>query len=210
MMAPRYQEAIEALVGKDDDGPPIYCRGSYRQEIPARYWFYNGEPLHARFRDDYREAMDGAERVFDYSERNADVYPRSEFCPLILGDVPEPVGAENCDVLVLFYGLLTERRRAIMEQLIGTVRGPVVVTDGHYWDDLVRWIRRARVVLCLNAWDDISANPCRAFPMLECGGRLLCERTQEDWFNDVVAEHAPVVPFDEFVPRAIEMVGGQP
>lgn len=209
MMAGRYQEAIEVLVGRDDNGPPIYCRGSYRQELPDRYWFYNGEPLHARFRDDYRKVLDGAERVFDYSEHNVNVYPRSEFCPLILGDVLEPPNVKDCDVLVLFYGLLTDRRRAVMGELIGAVRGPVVVTDGHYWDDLVDWIRRSRVVLCLNAWDDVSANPCRAFPVLEYGGRLLCERTQEEWFNCAVEAHAPVVAFDELVASSIAMAEGR-
>ena len=183
---------------------PILTWGARKlRDLPRRYYAYNTEPLHVpgKLSAQYRALLDGAERVFDYSTANAEFYPRCEFRPIRLGPVQPPAPAERCTEDVLFYGLVTERRRPVIEALGATV------AEDLFGDALVAAIRGARIVLCVNAYDDRNGNPFRAFPALECGGRLLVESTREPWFNEAVAPHAALAPYEDIVPRCRALLG---
>ena len=97
-----------------------------------------------------------------------------------------------CDVDVLFYGLPTPRRQVVLNALPTT-------TIHAFGAARTQGIRRAKIVLCLNAYDDVNGNPFRVFPVLEAGAYALVERTQESWFNEVVEPHARVVPYADLV-----------
>lgn len=194
-IAPRIEEAV---------GPgslPILTRGMLGQPTPSRYWFYNTEDLHhARKRTPaYLALLDGAERVFDYSEANVASYPRSEFRPIALGPIRLGPPAER-PLDVLFFGHLTPRRKAVLDALDARVM------DGLHGDALAATIRSARVVLCLNAYDDRTNDSFRVYPALECGGRLVVEACQEAWFNDAVRPYAHVVPYDRLVPTCRQLL----
>lgn len=185
---------IEAVVPAGD--LPILTRGALHLPLPStRYWFYNTEPLHVRGKltIKYRALIDGAERVFDYSEPNLRWYPphrHIEFCPIQLGTVGPPPDLATCDVDILFYGYLTPRRQQILDAL------PVTVTVVEaFGAERAKWIRRARTVLCLNAYDDVNGNPFRVFPVLEAGAHAIVEQCQEDWFNRAVRAHTAVAPY---------------
>lgn len=185
-LAPR----IEQAVGPGD--LPILTVGAKHLETPARYWFYNTEPLHVARKRTPRlmSLLDGAERVLDYSARNAEVYSRSEFKPVALGPVPSPPEPAVCEIDILFYGLVTERRRGVLDALQATV------VDRVFGAALEALIQRSRLVLCVNAWDERNGNPLRAFPALEYGARLVAERCEEEWYNRAIEPHATVVPYE--------------
>lgn len=185
---------IEAVVPPGDR--LIVTRGALHLPAPIPpYWFYNTEPLHVRGKltAQYRGLLDGAERVFEYSMPNLAIYPRAEFRFIQLGNVGTPPDLVTCDVDILFYGYPTERRRAILTPLAATI-----VTA--FGDERTHWIRRAKIVLCLNAYDTVNGNPFRIFPVLETGAHAVIEHSREKWVNEVVEPHARVVHYAELVP----------
>lgn len=184
---------IDAAV--EDGDVAIWTRGAAGLSPPAHYWFYNTEPLHLTRKrtPEYLRLLDGADRVFDYSEPNLQFYSRAEFCPIHLGVVGAPPDLAACDIDVLFYGHPTPRRRAVVEALQATV------IHGVYGAALTAQIRRAKIVLSLNAYDDVNGNPFRVFPVLEAGGHIVAEWCQEEWFNKVVEQHGLVVPYEDMV-----------
>ncbi len=185
---------IEAVVPPGDR--LIVTRGALHLPAPTPpYWFYNTEPLHVRGKltREYQALLDGAERVFEYSEHNLQFYPRAEFCEIQLGEVGMPPNLAACDVDILFYGYPTERRLAILTPLAATIVTAFGVERTH-------WIRRAKIVLCLNAYDTANGNPFRVFPLLEIGAHAVVEHSREKWVNEVVEPHAWVVHYAELVP----------
>lgn len=191
-----FQEAaprIEAAVPMGDR--LIVTRGALHLPLPTPpYWFYNTEPLHVRGKLtlEYRALLDGAERVFEYSEPNLQLYPRAEFCEIQLGAVGIPPDLATCDIDILFYGYPTKRRRAVL-----TVLPATIVTA--FGTERTHWIRRAKIVLCLNAYDTVNGNPFRVFPVLETGAHAVVEHSREKWINEVIEPHARVVHYAELV-----------
>ena len=183
---------IDAAVPAGDR--PILTRGARHLRPPARYWFYNTEPLQVPHKraDWYCSVLDGAERVFDYSAPNLAWYPRAEFCPIQLGTIRPPSDLKACDIDILFYGHPTPRRLAVLDAL--PVRTVTV-----YGDALVPWVRRATITLAINAYDDVNGNPFRTFPALEWGGRLIVERCHEAWFTEVIQPHALIVAYPDLI-----------
>lgn len=185
---------IEAVVPAGDR--LIVTRGALHLPAPTPpYWFYNTEPLHVRGKltREYRALLDGAERVFEYSEPNLQVYTRGELCPIQLSGLQSAPDLATCDVDILFYGYLTPRRQQILDAL------PVTVVTA-FGGERARWIRRAKIVLCINAYDDVNGNPFRVFPVLEAGAHVVVERCQEWKINRILqVSHTAVVPYDRLV-----------
>ena len=77
-----------------------------------------------------------------------------------------------------------------------------------YGEELAPWLRRATIVLAVNAYDDVNGNPIRVFPALEQGARLVVERCQEPWFMRVVQPHAMVVAYADLIPTCQALLGG--
>lgn len=183
-LAPRIEASIPA------GEVPVLTRANLHGARPDAYWFYNTEQLHLGFRrsPEYMSLMDGAERVFDYSERNLEWYPRGEFAPLRLTEPFREPGSGGAGG-VLFVGLVTERRRQLLEGL-----GARTLT-GIYGQERDDALRAAAVVLSVHAYDDRCNDAARVFPALEIGARVVAERCSERWYNDLVSRHAAMADF---------------
>lgn len=185
---------IDAVVPEGDR--LILTRGALHLPLPAvPYWFYNTEPLHVRGKrtPQYMNLLNDAERVFEYSQPNLRWYLRGQFCPIQLGEVGTPPDLARCDVDVLFYGHVTPRRQVVLNAL----SADTIMAFGGVRDN---WVRRAKIVLCLNAYDDVNGNPFRVFPVLEAGGgHVVSEWCQEEWFNKAVEPHGLIVSYGDLV-----------
>ena len=197
-MAPRIEAAMSSGT------LPIVTRGMLGQHpIPARYEFYNTEDLHhARKRTPaYLALLDGAERVGDYSSMNQAAYPRTQFRPIALGTVVPPRSTpRDPEIPILFFGCVTPRRAAIVDQL------PVTVVDRVYDEALRDLITRSVLVLSIHAYDNRTNDSFRVFQALEMGGRVVAESSQEAWYDAAIRPHATVVPYEALVPTCRQLL----
>jgi len=191
---------LEAMI--PGDLPIITWMGYHMGDTPERYYAYNSEDLRLPKKRSaaYMGFLDKAEQVYDYSANNQEFYPRGIFCPLTLDEdavaaareqeLPEP------DIHVLFCGLVTDRRRPIVE----AARAEVVTNK--FGAKLTDLLRRARYVLSLGAYDSHNNLATRVFPALEAGARgILSEECGEPWFNRVAGRFCEVLSYEAMLAR---------
>lgn len=137
----------------------------------------------------YANFLNGAVEVFEYSEPNQERYSKSTVRHWLPNENSEEY---NCDKTceVLFYGSLTDVRKNVISGL-----GNVTVTGGTVSDfmmgNLRDSIRSAEWVLSVGAHNNIHNDLLRVTPILNFGGRVMTERTQEEWYNEYLMDTFP-------------------
>ncbi len=183
-------------------------------QLPPDAIILNSEPLvHA---DDwqfasgvYREVL-ARFHIWDYSHANLArlPHPRASVIPfwyrseLVRTQLPRSAGDR-----LLFYGVLTPRRRHLLEQL--AARGLTVdVMFGCYGVTRDRAMRAALAVLNLHKHDDASVfEAIRCFHPLINEVPVISEDVAGDPTADAFRGAAELVPTDRFVERVVDLVG---
>lgn len=173
--------------------------------LPADSIVFNLEQLapgYPWYREDYLALLQRY-RVWDYSARNV-AHLRS------LGGhaVHVPIGYARCltriapapseDVDVLFYGLATPRRQAVLKALASA--GLRVAALHNVWGvERDAWIARAKLVLNLHAYEGGDFEIVRIMYLLANQKAVVCEVGEHERIDDDLSDGILAVPYDELV-----------
>jgi hypothetical protein len=188
----------------------------YGLEVPRNPIFYNLEQLSddspwiamPEFIDLFRR-----HRNWDYSQANIEYLaalglPPPTYVPI--GYVPEltriPQAAEDIDVL--FYGVLSERRYAILRDLRD--RGlRVKWLSGVLGTSRDAWIARSRIVLNLHYWDAKIFEIARVSYLLANRRTVVSERGTDPTLERELESGVAFADYDELVDRCVELLGDE-
>jgi hypothetical protein len=140
----------------------------------------SGSPWLSR---DYLERLK-RHRVWDYSARNAEALralgvAQVVHVPLGYASSLERIAPQAEDIDVLFYGIFTPRRTALLERL--AARGwRVHATRNQYGEERDRLIARTRIVLNIHAREEARFEMARCFYLLINGRFVLSESGPDD------------------------------
>jgi len=199
----------------------------YPEYMPARYIFYNAEPLGlARWRDneEWRFKMRGALQIWGYTRTDeryvANLGIPYHFVPFGYAPYYESVFKANTkheviaeDIDVLFVGLVTDRRRTVLDR----IRETGVKLEVYTYErplrgaELDRTIARARIVLSMFAVDDPAthvADFARLDHLLSNRRFVLHERLPEEAREAEFEQHVPSCAYDEIPERCVHFLQG--
>jgi hypothetical protein len=188
----------------------------YGLEVPENPIFYNLEQLG----DDspwmaMPEFIDLFHRYpnWDYSQANIDYLaaqglPRPTYVPI--GYVPELTrirpAAEDIDVL--FYGVLSERRYAVLRDLHD--RGlRVKWLSGVLGAGRDAWIARSKIVLNVHYWEAKIFEIARVSYLLANRRVVVSERGADPTSEDEFASGVAFADYDDLVARCVELLGDE-
>jgi len=162
-----------------------YIRGV---KITNNYCVYQMEGLHNKniFTPEYKKFLDNAAYVFDYSLYNLRFYPRAIFLPLKFERIPEINKVDNNDIL--FYGKLSERRESFIKKLQSNNIPIKISKFDIYGKNLVNALKKHKFVLSFGKNNNIYNDSFRIIPAIENGCVIICEETEEVWFNRYLKE----------------------
>ena len=147
---------------------------------PNGYIAIQGEDFSAnpdRLDVTYKNFLDNAKKVLDFSETNVrEYYPRGEHFKW-LPDQDSKVSETEKTIDVLFYGHMTPRRQQILEKL-GNEYQTVVCYDRPPMSELKVFIEKSEWVLSISCYDNSPNDTFRVTPALNMGAKIL---TQENW-----------------------------
>lgn len=109
----------------------IFMWNDYKEKKNSQnYCVYQTEVLHLthKLTPEYRNFLDNAKYVFDYSTENIKIYQRAIHLPIKIEKIP-PIN--NINNNLIFYGYITDRRRKILNE-IQKNKIPIKITDGQY------------------------------------------------------------------------------
>ena len=173
---------------------------NFEQLLPGYYWF----------RPEYL-ALLRRFQVWDYAAPNvrwlhaSGVAPDARYMPP--GYVPQwtrmPAAAEDVDVL--FYGLISPRRRALLAAL--QARGIVLkVLDGVFGEERDSWIARARIVLNLRLEDKGHFESLRVNYLMANRKAVVTEAPAPgDWHDDLLPG-VRAVTYDDLVDACVSLL----
>lgn len=166
---------IEKLVGA-----PVLFFWNRESRPEGPYNVYQTEDLTAagKFEGQYKKFLDGAEKVYDYSKQNLEIYP-GEFLPY-LPDTSLKFNYEERLYPVLFYGMRTVRRRPFLNK---------VRVEDNLDLDVMKALVPEHWVLSVGSYSNRCNDLMRITPALNMGGRILMEKSQEDWCNDYLLDN---------------------
>jgi hypothetical protein len=125
-------------------------------------------------KEEYIKFLNGAYDVWDYTTNFRLGY--SKFYELEY--------EESKDIDVLFYGSVNERRRLILSQIpnIVVLNSPGHIQEHHY-PMLWNYIRRSKITLCVNYYDNSNADVVRLVPLLSNRTFFIAEKTIDPIHN---------------------------
>ncbi|BBX47777.1 hypothetical protein GCM10009641_19740 [Mycobacterium cookii] len=188
----------------------------YGLPVPKNPIFYNLEQLGddspwiamPEFIDLFRRYQN-----WDYSQTNIEYLaalglPRPAYVPI--GYVPEltriPPAAEDIDVL--FYGMLSERRYAVLKDLQD--RGlRVKWLSGVLGASRDAWIARSKIVLNLHYWEAKIFEIARVSYLLANRRTVVSERGADPTLERELEAGVVFADYDELVDRCVEMLGDE-
>ncbi len=149
--------------------------------------------------------------VLDYSPRNVARLkevtgnPHVYLCKIgNMPSVPRIAPSAQQDVDVLFYGVINERRRRILEQL--AVAGLAVkMLPGIYGAERDAWIARSKIVLNVHFYDDRIHEIVRTSHLLANGKVVVSECEDDTEIEDDVRAAIVPVPYTEIVTTCVEL-----
>jgi hypothetical protein len=183
-------------------------------ELPASTLLYNFEQVYGGSPWIKPLYIDLVRRfpLWDYSERNIDKWRR--FCPTAglthvpLGYVPELTrisAAEDQDIDVLFYGVLNDRRRRILDQLIRDGLN-VHAVAGLFGAERDALIARAKVVLNVHFYDTKIFEVPRVSYLLANRKAVVAEVDDDTEIDAGIRAGIAGVPYADLARRCIELV----
>lgn len=232
--AESWREAIEALhygfaelgvdvpVRENHFGPeatPIVFGAHHlgeggERKLPADAILYNFEQLrdgYPRFQARYL-ALLRRFSVWDYSVRNIEYLQRSRTSPgaqhVPIGYVPQLSRIESSarDIDVLFFGVMTDRRRRVFEEL--SARGlEVRFLVGVFGRERDRWIARSKVVLNIHASSGGVFEYLRVLYLLANRKAVVTEPGEAGELDPQLMRGMEVVTYDRLVETCIRLAG---
>lgn len=126
-------------------------------------------------KEEYIKFLNGAYDVWDYTTNFRLGY--SKFYELEYED--------SKDIDVLFYGSVNDRRRAILSQIPNTV---ILSSSGdvsqHFFPQLWNYIRRSKITLCINYYENSNTDVVRLVPLLSNRAFFISEKTIDPIHNN--------------------------
>jgi hypothetical protein len=89
------------------------------------------------------------------------------------------------EIDVLFYGLVTPRRRLIIDQL----NMNVCIKENLTLDEMKYLIPRSKWILSIGSSSNIHNDLLRTALALDLGGNIMLESTQETWYDDFLKQN---------------------
>jgi hypothetical protein len=164
---------------------PIYFYWD-RHIIPDHpYIVYQTEDLELpdKLNSEYLRLLNDATKIYDYSELNQSIN-NSEFKPF-LPNLNSTQSKEEKEIDVLFYGLITSRR----QQIIDSLQLNVIYKQNLTYDEMRNLIPKSKWVLSIGSASNIHNDLLRVTPILNLGGNVMLESTQEQWYDDFLKEN---------------------
>jgi hypothetical protein len=164
---------------------PVYFYWD-RSIIPDHpYVVYQTEDLEQKHKLDteYLYLLDNAIKVYEYSELNSTYYA-SEFKPW-LPNLDSAEIKEDKEIDILFYGLMTPRR----QQFIDSLQLNVTHKQNLTYDEMKYLIPKSKWVLSIGSYSNLHNDLLRVTPILNLGGNVMLESTQEQWYDDFLKEN---------------------
>ncbi len=182
--------------------------------LPADTIIYNleqllpGYPCHVpRYLDLLRRF-----RVWDFHARNVEWLHREgvshSATHVPVGYMPQlsNIASAGEDVDVLFYGLLTERRQAVIKALVA--RGlNVMALRGVFGVERDKWIARAKVVLNMHQQADGYFEALRVMHLMANGKAVVSECNDETEIDARLLPGIRAVTYDQLVDACEALVG---
>lgn len=164
-----------------------------RAMLPADAVIYNLEPLldgYPWFSEDYLALLD-RRTVWDYSAGNVELlaargHLRASYLPVAYAPELARIPAIDEDIDVLFYGVVSDRRRALLEALAGSGL-KLAVLNGTFGAERDAWIARSKVVLNLHIADHCRPETPRLCHLLANGRTVVSEDTPIDGVDHELA-----------------------
>ena len=188
----------------------------YGLELPKNPIFYNLEQLGddspwmamPEFIDLFRRYP-----TWDYSQANIEYLaalglPRPTYVPI--GYVPEltRIAPAPEDIDVLFYGVLSERRYAVLRDLHD--RGlRVKWLSGVLGASRDAWIARSKIVLNVHYWEAKIFEIARVSYLLANRRAVVSERGADPTLERDLASGVAFADYDELVDRCVELLGDE-
>jgi hypothetical protein len=197
----------------------------YQLELPKDAILYNLERVTGRFDTDPRvsgsifmtPAMLALFRrypVWDYSQANIKqlaAWRVTRLTHVPIGYVPElkRIAPAVEDIDVLFYGVLTDRRRAIIDELYAS-GFHVKWVFGIYGADRDAWIARSKIVLNMHQNDYAQVfEIARVSYALANRRAVVSERNTESGEDRDLESGVAFAPYDQLVERCVELLADE-
>jgi hypothetical protein len=164
---------------------PIYFYWD-RAIIPDHpYIVYQTEDLELpdKLNIEYLRLLNGAIKIYEYSELNQSI-GNSKFKPF-LPKLNSTQSKEEKEIDVLFYGLMTPRR----QQIINSLQMNVTYKQNLTYDEMKNLIPKSKWVLSIGSASNIHNDLLRVTPILNLGGNVMLESTQELWYDNFLKEN---------------------
>jgi hypothetical protein len=164
---------------------PIYFFWD-REIIPDHpYIVYQTEDLELpnKLNTEYLRLLNNAIKIYDYSELNQSIN-NSKFKPF-LPNLNSTQSREEKEIDVLFYGLMTSRRK----QIIDSLQMDVIYKQNLTYNEMKNLITKSKWVLSIGSESNIHNDLLRVTPILNLGGNVILESTQELWYDNFLKEN---------------------
>jgi hypothetical protein len=151
--------------------------------------------------------------VWDYSRTNIDRMTTWRLRPpthVPIGYVPELARIESADedVDVLFYGMLNERRQAVLDDLRG--RGfRAESLFGVYGTDRDAWIARSKIVINIHQYEGQAFEIARVSYLLTNRRAVVSERRADPGEESDLASGIAFAPYDQLADVCTELLGDE-
>jgi hypothetical protein len=155
--------------------------------------------------ENIREIYRGAKEVWDYDPHNIEVLKsigitNVKFLPLAYHQKLATIPRTLEDIDVLFYGIMTDRRRMIIEELRPKVR--TLALEYVYGQDRDNWIARSKIVLNIHQYETQLAEQVRVSYLLNNAKCVVSEKSQ--W--EPLGQWCALTPFEGLVDTCLTLV----
>ncbi len=219
LLALGHDSAVTSRLDLDDRHTIVFGANHlihYGLEVPKNPIFYNLEQLGddspwmavPEFIELFRRYQN-----WDYSQANIEYLaalglPRPTYVPI--GYVPEltRIAPAPEDIDVLFYGMLSERRYAVLRDLHD--RGlRVKWLSGVLGASRDAWIARSKIVVNVHYWEAKIFEIARVSYLLANRRAVVSERGTDPTLERELASGVAFADYDELVDRCIELLGDE-
>ena len=158
------------------------------KNFDGAYNVYQTEDLHHPNKLDanYKLFLDRAEKVYDYSLNNAEIYP-SVFLPF-LPSLSSVKSTKEKNIDILFYGLVTPRSQMLFDKLTDMGR-TISRFDNLTLEEMRDKIGASNYILSYGSFDNRCNDLLRVSLALDLGGSILCEPVREEWCNELLNDN---------------------
>jgi hypothetical protein len=155
--------------------------------------------------ENIRQIYRGAKEVWDYDPHNIEVLKsigitNVKFLPLAYHQKLATISRTLEDIDVLFYGIMTDRRRMIIEELRPKVR--TLALEYVYGQDRDKWIARSKIVLNIHQYETQLAEQVRVSYLLNNAKCVVSEKSQ--W--DPLGQWCALTPYEGLVDTCLMLI----